>query len=40
MMKFKAHLWIKGDAKPVFHRSQTVPYAIKEVANREPSETS
>lgn len=35
MKKFKAHLRVKSNAKPVFHRPRSVPYAIKKVIERE-----
>ena len=35
MKKFKAHLRVKDDAKPVFHRPRAVPYAIKEIIEKE-----
>ena len=35
MKKFKAHLHVKSDAKPVFHRPRAVPYAIRDVIEKE-----
>ena len=35
MKKFKAHLRVKNEAKPVFHRPRAVPYAIKEIIEKE-----
>ena len=35
MKKFKAHLRVKSEAKPVFHRPRAVPYAIKEIIEKE-----
>ena len=35
MKKCKAHLRVKSEAKPVFHRAQSVPYAIKEAIEKE-----
>ena len=35
MKKFKAHLRVKSQAKPVFHRPRAVPYAIKEIIEKE-----
>ena len=35
MKKFKAHLHVKSGAKPVFHRPRTVPYAIRDVIEKE-----
>ena len=39
MKKFQAHLRVKSDAKPVFHRPRSVPYAIKEIIEKELRET-
>ena len=35
MKNFKAHLRVKNEAKPVFHRPRAVPYAIKEIIEKE-----
>ena len=35
MKKLKAHLHVKSGAKPVFHRSRAVPYAIRDVIEKE-----
>ena len=35
MRKFKANLRVKSDAKPVFHRPRSVPYAIKDIIEKE-----
>ena len=35
MKKCKAHLRVKSEAKPVFHRPRSVPYAIKETIEKE-----
>ena len=35
MRKFKANLQVKSNAKPVFHRLWSVPYAIKDIIEKE-----
>ena len=35
MKKFKVHLHVKSDSKPVFHRPRAVPYAIRDVIEKE-----
>ena len=35
MKKFKVHLHVKSDAKPVFHRLRAVPYTIRDVIQKE-----
>ena len=35
MKAFQAHLRVRSGAKPVFHRPRAVPYAIKEVIEKE-----
>ena len=35
MKKFQVHLRVKNYAKPVFHRPRSVPYAIKEIIEKE-----
>ena len=33
--KFKAHLHVKSDAKPLFHRLKAVPYVIRDIIEKE-----